>query len=203
VFKIRKTWEDRRIKALKAVKLNQFSFTVTTVRKSSTSKKRFPEWKTIVNSIKFYQYKHRCNIYTEQLTKLYWIGHKLKHLDRKQLLYLFQIMEQSSHFKIPKYTGFFSKKTYWMFIQIHQKTLAWSVVLYSPAFLAHILTIDWRQYRNEQVTRKQKCRLRLKPGSEREVHTSFSSPLRRRVVFSKIYLLTSSKNSVIVFLEIR
>ena len=41
MFKIRKTWEDRRIKALKAVKLDQFSFTVTTVRKVAQVKNAF------------------------------------------------------------------------------------------------------------------------------------------------------------------
>jgi hypothetical protein len=72
VFKIRKTCEDRRIKALKTVKTQSILLVLSqkTCKKVGQVKKRFPAWKTIVNSIKFDQYKHWCNIYTEQLTKL-------------------------------------------------------------------------------------------------------------------------------------
>jgi hypothetical protein len=106
----------------------------------------------------------------------------LKHLARKQylqLLYLFQIlMHQSSLFKIPKYTSFTQRISYRMFIQIHQETLG-------QYYIAFFLHISWqlikndtgmsRQQENKNLLRKRQTRRpRLKPGSEREGHTSFS-----------------------------
>jgi biopolymer transport protein ExbD len=69
--------------------------------------------------------------------KLDWIDYKLKHLARKQylqLFYLFQMMQQSSLFKIPKNTSF-TKKTDWMFILIHQETLGQYYIAFSCTYL--------------------------------------------------------------------
>jgi hypothetical protein len=97
-------------------------------------------------------------------------------------------MQQSSLFKILKYTSF-SKKN---LLNVHTNSSGnnW------PVLYSLFLNITWqlienntgmsRWQENKNLLRKrQTSRPRLKPGSEREVHTSFSRRLWGRVVFSK------------------
>jgi uncharacterized membrane protein len=149
-----KTCEDRRIKALKTVKTQSIFILVLsqqTCKKVGQVKKRFPAWKTIVSSIKF------DNINTDAIfiLKIDWIGYKLKHLARKQylLLYLFQMMQQSSLFKIPKYTSFTQRISYRMFIQIHQEALGQYYIAFSCTYLDNWLktTQEWADNKKTKI----------------------------------------------------